>query len=171
VSNTDLEEFMPGAARMRNPDGIIVTVPHELGSYRYCASPNERAHFLGGINILHRNGWEPLGNADAREGLGTHFGRGSLPYNREGEAQQQRNPCVAPIGQGPFYAARIVASSLVTFVRLHTDYGAFACTTNSLPLPHASLSRRRPLRASRPGCTRRRRAAGYWAAGIPTSAH
>jgi shikimate dehydrogenase len=55
VSTADLDAFMQGAARMRNLDGIIVTVPHKLDSYRYCATATERAHFLGGVNILRRN--------------------------------------------------------------------------------------------------------------------
>lgn len=55
ISRADLAVFMQGAARMRNLDGIIVTVPHKLDAYRCCATASERAHFLGGVNVLRRN--------------------------------------------------------------------------------------------------------------------
>lgn len=55
VTTADLPDFMQGVARMRNLDGIIVTVPHKLDAYGCCATATERAHFLGGVNVLRRN--------------------------------------------------------------------------------------------------------------------
>ena len=56
------------------------------------------------------------------EGRDPEFGRGESAYNRiQGEPLQKPNPCVAPIGKGPFYAVKIVPGSLGTFAGLRTD--------------------------------------------------
>ncbi|MEO8752185.1 MAG: shikimate dehydrogenase [Casimicrobiaceae bacterium] len=60
VTVADLDEFIRGASRARNFDGIIVTVPHKFAAYGHCATATERAHFLGAVNTLRRNadgGW------------------------------------------------------------------------------------------------------------------
>lgn len=77
-------------------------------------------------------------NAHAREGRDPEFGRGSSAYNRiQGEAEQQPNPCVAPIENGPFYAVKIVAGSLGTFAGLRTD--AHARVLDAARAPIAGL--------------------------------
>jgi succinate dehydrogenase/fumarate reductase flavoprotein subunit len=64
-------------------------------------------------------------NHDALDGKDTAFGRGESPYNRiQGDAEQQPNPCVRPIGPGPYYAVKIVPGSLGTFAGLATDSDA-----------------------------------------------
>lgn len=61
-------------------------------------------------------------NRDAVHGRDPAFGRGESAYNRiQGEPLQKPNPCVAPIGKGPFYAVKIVPGSLGTFAGLRTD--------------------------------------------------
>ncbi len=69
VASADLADVVAGLSRMRNFDGLIVTVPHKLDSYRLCATATERAHFLGGVNVLRRN---PDGSwhGDHADGLG-----------------------------------------------------------------------------------------------------
>jgi len=64
-------------------------------------------------------------NEHARHGRDPAFGRGDTPYNRAGGDPAQRpNPCVAPIGRGPYYAVRVVPGSLGTFAGLRTDASA-----------------------------------------------
>lgn len=55
VTREDLDAFVQGASRMRNLDGLIVTVPHKIDAFRHCASTSERARFLGAVNVLRRN--------------------------------------------------------------------------------------------------------------------
>ncbi|MFA6265074.1 MAG: FAD-dependent oxidoreductase [Pseudolabrys sp.] len=74
-------------------------------------------------------------NRDARQGLDTAFGRGDTPYNRmQGDEDQRPNPCVAPIGRGPFYAIRIVPGSLCTFAGLKTDPSARVLRADDKPV-------------------------------------
>jgi succinate dehydrogenase/fumarate reductase flavoprotein subunit len=74
-------------------------------------------------------------NADALLGRDTAFGRGDTPYNRvQGEAEQRPNPCLAPLGQGPFYAVRIVPGSLGTFAGLRTDASARVLDGTGAPM-------------------------------------
>jgi hypothetical protein len=64
-------------------------------------------------------------NSHAARGEDPMFHRGSTRYNVvAGDASQRPNPCVAPIGRGPFYAVRIVPGSLGTFAGLRTDASA-----------------------------------------------
>lgn len=61
-------------------------------------------------------------NRAAEKGEDPEFGRGGTAYNRiQGDGEQTPNPCVAPIGAGPYYAVRIVPGSLGTFAALKTD--------------------------------------------------
>jgi succinate dehydrogenase/fumarate reductase flavoprotein subunit len=61
-------------------------------------------------------------NADADKGVDSAFGRGTSPYMRlQGDPEQQPNPNVAPIRQGPFYAVQVVPGSFGTFAGLATD--------------------------------------------------
>ena len=60
VSTDDLAGFLAGMDRVRNLDGIIVTVPHKFACYRHCTEASDRAHFLRAVNILRRTpdgGW------------------------------------------------------------------------------------------------------------------
>jgi succinate dehydrogenase/fumarate reductase flavoprotein subunit len=64
-------------------------------------------------------------NRHARNGQDPQFGRGSTPYNRkQGDAQQQPNPCVAPIEQGPFYAVKVEPGCFGTFAGLKVNQHA-----------------------------------------------
>jgi shikimate dehydrogenase len=55
VGATDLEAFIEGASRTRNVDGMILTLPHKLAAYRYCAASTARARFLRAVNVLRRD--------------------------------------------------------------------------------------------------------------------
>ncbi|RQS18173.1 FAD-dependent oxidoreductase [Burkholderia sp. Bp8998] len=66
-------------------------------------------------------------NQYAKQGCDPAFHKGSTPYNRvQGDADQQPNPCLAPIEAGPFYAVKVLPGSLGTFAGLATDRDARA---------------------------------------------
>lgn len=62
-------------------------------------------------------------NHHAARGDDPAFGRGSTPYDRlQGDPEHDGpNPCVAPIGPGPYYAVRIQPGSLGTFAGVAAD--------------------------------------------------
>lgn len=61
-------------------------------------------------------------NRDAEHGVDTAFGRGSDVYNRYlGDPEHRPNPCIAPIGRGPYYAVKLLVGDLGTFDGVRTD--------------------------------------------------
>lgn len=74
-------------------------------------------------------------NAGAVRGEDAAFGRGTTAYNRiQGDAEHAPNPCVAPLGRGPFYAVRIVPGSLGTFAGLATDHHSRVLGAGQAPI-------------------------------------
>lgn len=74
-------------------------------------------------------------NHHARHGRDPEFGRGETPYNRAGGDPAQRpNPCVAPIGRGPFHAVEVVPGSLGTFAGLAVDARARVLDREGAPV-------------------------------------
>ncbi|MDE1180543.1 FAD-dependent oxidoreductase [Paraburkholderia sp.] len=60
-------------------------------------------------------------NVDAKRGVDSEFGRGTTSFNRYlADPAQQPNPCVAPIGDGPYYALKVVMGDLGTFDGIQT---------------------------------------------------
>jgi shikimate dehydrogenase len=60
VSVEDLGGFLAAADKLKNLDGIVVTVPHKFASFRHCKSATDRANFLGAANLMRRRpdgGW------------------------------------------------------------------------------------------------------------------
>ncbi|POR54058.1 shikimate dehydrogenase family protein [Bosea psychrotolerans] len=69
VSPEDLKDFLTVATRLKNLDGIIVTVPHKFACHAHCSSATERGDFLGAVNIMRRRkdgGW----HGEMVDGLG-----------------------------------------------------------------------------------------------------
>jgi succinate dehydrogenase/fumarate reductase flavoprotein subunit len=61
-------------------------------------------------------------NVGAAEGVDRQFGRGTTSFNRYlADPEHGPNPCVAPIGDGPYYALRVVIGDLGTFDGIVTD--------------------------------------------------
>jgi succinate dehydrogenase/fumarate reductase flavoprotein subunit len=61
-------------------------------------------------------------NQGAVRGVDGQFGRGTTSFNRYlADPAQQPNPCVAPVGQGPYYALKVVMGDLGTFDGIRTD--------------------------------------------------
>lgn len=61
-------------------------------------------------------------NVSAAQGMDVQFGRGTTSFNRYlADPDNKPNPCVAPIGKGPYYAVKVVMGDLGTFDGLRTD--------------------------------------------------
>lgn len=60
-------------------------------------------------------------NVGAETGIDAQFGRGTTSFNRYlADPANQPNPCVAPIGKGPYYAVKVIMGDLGTFDGLKT---------------------------------------------------
>jgi shikimate 5-dehydrogenase len=69
VGSEDLPALLAVADRLKNLDGIVVTVPHKFACFAHCSSTSDRASFLGAVNIMRRRkdgGW----HGDMVDGLG-----------------------------------------------------------------------------------------------------
>jgi len=69
VSAADLADFLSVATRLKNLDGIVVTIPHKFACYQACTSATERAHFLGTANLMRRRA-DGAWHGDMVDGLG-----------------------------------------------------------------------------------------------------
>ncbi len=69
VSVADLPDFLSVASRLKNLDGIVVTIPHKFACYQACASATERAHFLRIVNLMRRRA-DGAWHGDMVDGLG-----------------------------------------------------------------------------------------------------
>ena len=75
-------------------------------------------------------------NADAARGMDPAFGRGANIYQRHlGDADQQPNPCVAPIERAPFHAVAVVPADLGMAAGVMTDECARALDAEGPPSP------------------------------------
>jgi len=60
-------------------------------------------------------------NRTAGQGVDQQFGRGTTTFNRYlADPQNLPNPCVAPIGEGPYYALKVIMGDLGTFDGINT---------------------------------------------------
>lgn len=61
-------------------------------------------------------------NRTAGQGVDRQFGRGTTTFNRYlADPQHLPNPCVAPIGDGPYYALKVIMGDLGTFDGIQTS--------------------------------------------------
>jgi succinate dehydrogenase/fumarate reductase flavoprotein subunit len=61
-------------------------------------------------------------NVGAERGEDLQFGRGTTSFNRYlADPENKPNPCVAPIGKGPYYAVKVIMGDLGTFDGLRTS--------------------------------------------------
>ena len=75
-------------------------------------------------------------NKDAAHGEDPAFGRGTTAFNRFlGDADQKPNPNVAPIGNGPYYALKLIMGDLGTFDGLRTDVVGRVLRSDNAPIP------------------------------------
>lgn len=69
VTPRDLPDFLSIATRLKNLDGIVVTIPHKFACYQACASATERAQFLRTVNLMRRRA-DGSWHGDMVDGLG-----------------------------------------------------------------------------------------------------
>lgn len=55
VPEGELERVMHGLTRIRNIDGLLVTMPHKFTAYTYCATRSERSRLLNVVSVMRRN--------------------------------------------------------------------------------------------------------------------
>ena len=74
-------------------------------------------------------------NADAQRGVDSAFGRGGDIYQRHlGDAEQQPNPCVAPLLDAPFFAVAVHPADLGMAAGVLTDEHARALRQDGSPI-------------------------------------
>ena len=75
-------------------------------------------------------------NRGAAHGRDEQFHRGETAFNRYlADPERRPNPCVAPIGNGPFYALKIVMGDLGTFDGLKTTVEGQVLDAAERPIP------------------------------------
>lgn len=75
-------------------------------------------------------------NIGAEHGEDPEFGKGGNVYNRYlGDPDHQPNPCVAPVGKGPYYAVKVTPGDLGTFDGIRTDRYARVRDARGDPIP------------------------------------
>ncbi|NUP75385.1 MAG: FAD-binding protein, partial [Sinomonas sp.] len=75
-------------------------------------------------------------NGHAAAGADPEFGRGSTEYNHfRGDLEHRPNPNLAPLDQGPFYAAKIQMGDLGTFAGVAVDRDNVVVTEEGTPIP------------------------------------
>ena len=96
----------------------------------------EELALLCGIDPIHLQHTVKNFNVMADIGYDSEFGKGQTAYNRvQGDASHAgRNPCMAPLIDGPFYAVRVVAGSLGTFAGLRCNEHAQVLNAQGLAI-------------------------------------
>jgi succinate dehydrogenase/fumarate reductase flavoprotein subunit len=74
-------------------------------------------------------------NVGAAHGDDPEFGRGTTAFNRYlADPTHQPNPCVAPIGPGPYFAVKLIMGDLGSFDGLDTDAVGRVLDRQGLPI-------------------------------------
>ena len=74
-------------------------------------------------------------NEGAARGEDPEFGRGRTSFNRYlADPEVKPNPCVAPIGKGPYYALKVLVGDLGTFDGITTDVVGHVLDANGQPI-------------------------------------
>lgn len=75
-------------------------------------------------------------NEGAVRGEDPEFGRGRTSFNRYlADPEQKPNPCVAPIGDGPYYALKLLVGDLGSFDGITTDVAGRVLGLQGGPIP------------------------------------
>lgn len=75
-------------------------------------------------------------NRHAAQGTDPDFGKGSTAYNRYlGDPQHQPNPCLAPLGDGPYYAVKVYPGDIGTACGIAANAHAQALDAAGAPIP------------------------------------
>ncbi|OYD55177.1 3-oxosteroid 1-dehydrogenase [Thauera propionica] len=75
-------------------------------------------------------------NQGAAGGHDLQFGRGTTAFNRYlADPENKPNPCVAPVGKGPYYAIKVVMGDLGTFDGIRTSVVGEVLDDTGAPIP------------------------------------
>jgi 3-oxosteroid 1-dehydrogenase len=75
-------------------------------------------------------------NRFAESGIDEEFGRGASDLNRfNGDPDHEPNPCLGPIGPGPFYAVAVWPADLANSAGLRTDGESRVLADDHAPIP------------------------------------
>jgi shikimate dehydrogenase len=118
VRPDDLAEVVGGLRRIRNLDGLLVTVPHKIEICRYADELAPAAAFAGSANALRR---EPNGRWRADNFDGTGFVRGLRATGHEPEGR--RFALVGAGGAGAALAAALLENGAAHLSVCDTDAG------------------------------------------------
>lgn len=55
VANGDFAAIMNAMARTRNVEGLLITMPHKVEAFRFCASSDRTSALLGCVSVMRRN--------------------------------------------------------------------------------------------------------------------
>jgi shikimate dehydrogenase len=55
VAKDDLDTVMQALSRIKNVEGLLVTMPHKFSAFTYCATSSDTARMLGGVSVMRRN--------------------------------------------------------------------------------------------------------------------
>lgn len=109
VTPADLRSWLDAISKMRNVDGVIVTVPHKFAAFDLCATTTERASFLNTVNVMRRS-------ADGRWHGDMFDGLGFVTAMREcgGQPEDKRALLVGAGGAGSAIAHALVLAGVST---------------------------------------------------------
>jgi succinate dehydrogenase/fumarate reductase flavoprotein subunit len=75
-------------------------------------------------------------NRFAESGVDEEFGRGATDLNRfNGDPDHRPNPCLGPVGPGPFYAVAVWPADLANSAGLRTDGESRVLAVDHAPIP------------------------------------
>jgi shikimate dehydrogenase len=118
VGAQDFDQFLSAAKRVRNLDGIIITMPHKFAALPHCEEVSERARFLRAVNVLYRVGGGRWGG-DMTDGIATV---GAL--RQAGcEPGGRRALLVGAGGAGSAVALALIEAGVATLVVADRDAG------------------------------------------------
>lgn len=138
-----------------SPACFIVTSHRHLRRYglgRVPPSPGRRRPFLDSGYLVKAETIERLGqkldidseilsttvkrfDEHARRGEDPDFGKGSTDYQRAaGDVDNQPNPCVAPLGGGPYYAIRMLPGDIGTMLGVAVNARSQALDRHGKPI-------------------------------------
>lgn len=93
--------------------------------------------------LARQSGIDPAGleetvreyNVGAARGEDPAFGRGRSAFNRYlADPENKPNPCVAPIGKGPYYAVKVIVGDLGTFDGIRTSVAGEVLKRDGTPI-------------------------------------
>ena len=143
VERDGADEFalVTSHARLRRQGlGRVPPAPAPIGQYLRSGYLLRSDTVVGLAAVL---GYEPTGFAEtvrrfdhhARHGLDPDFARGASRFERAaGSADHGPNPCVAPLGSGPYYAIRILPGDIGNTRGLRVDANARVLDSAGAPI-------------------------------------